>query len=182
MGEQRSANWGKARTLYPSAQYAARDEWSEYFRDHPEALAQMLGDLYRVYKSEEEKRKGTSNPLGGRRKAHINGNLDELWSIITPRFSNDPFPVAVKALIGQESLRSFASRAGMDHRRIAKLMLAREDSKLDRFDLERIAKAGDVHPAYFLEWRVMTVTELLASVFAASPHLSITALKSLRLP
>jgi len=49
-----------------------------------------------------------------------------------------------------------------------------------RYDLEVIAKAGGVHPAYFMEWRLLIVQGLVSDVFAAQPNLSITMLRSLR--
>jgi hypothetical protein len=49
-----------------------------------------------------------------------------------------------------------------------------------RYDLEAIAKAGNVHPAYFVEWRLLVVQDLIAEVFATQPNLSISLLRGLR--
>jgi hypothetical protein len=181
----KSANWAKARTLCPPEEYGSQ-EWLAHYSENPEALTQMLGDLFRVYKSEEEKRNGTANPSGGRRKSYINGNMDELWAIITPRFSTKPFHEAFEDLKGPRTMRQFALRAGMDHRVIHRMLqhsagtLKGRQRPATRYDLEVIAKAGGVHPAYFLEWRLMVVQDLVTQVFVQQPNLSISVLRSLR--
>lgn len=181
----KNANWANARTLCPPEDYGAED-WVAHYTDNPETLTQMLGDLYRVYKSEEEKHNGTANPTGGRRKSHINGNLDELWSIITPKFSILPFHQAFEELKGKRSLRQFAGRCGIDFRDLSRMVqssagtLKGRQRPATRFDLEAIAKAGGVHPAYFMEWRLLIVQSLITDVCAAQPNLSITMLRSLR--
>lgn len=181
----KNANWAKARTLCPPEEYGSR-EWVAHYAANPETLTQMLGDLYRVYKSEEDKRNGTANPAGGRRKSHINGNLEELWAIITPKFSCQPFHVAFEELKGQRSLRAFALKAGIDFRDLSRMVassagtLKGRQRPVTRHDLEAIARAGGVHPAYFLEWRLMVVQGLIAEAVAAQPNLSIALLRGLR--
>jgi hypothetical protein len=171
-----SANWTAVRLLAKPEEYGSL-EWAQHYLDHPDVLTQMLGDLYRVYRSEDDKRRGIANPAGGRRKSHINGNLDELWSIMTPRFSVLTFPQAFTELRGPRGLRQFAIRSGIDHRQLSRC--AKEPKYLTRQILEAIAKAGDVHPAYFLEWRIMILEDLVAVALEAQPNLSITLLKQL---
>jgi hypothetical protein len=181
----KNANWAKARTLCPPEEYGSQD-WVEHYATNPDTLTQMLGDLYRVYKSEEEKRNGTANPSGGRRRSHINGNMDELWEIITPRFSMQPFHLAFEELKGKRSLRAFAMKCGIDFRELSRMVqssagtLKGRQRPVTRYDLEVIAKAGGVHPAYFVEWRLLVVQALIADVFAAQPNLSISLLRGLR--
>lgn len=171
-----SANWAAARELCPAGEYDSTD-WHRHYIEHPDVLLQMLGDIYRVYKGEERKRNGTSNPQGGRRKSQIDGSIEDLLAIVTPRFSMDPFPVAFKELLGTRSLRAFALKAGMDFRDLSRKL--RGGAKVTRYDYERIARAADVHPAFFVEWRSSVILDLLADVFAARPNLSITMLKAL---
>jgi transcriptional regulator with XRE-family HTH domain len=97
--------------------------------------------------------------------------------MITPRFAMVPFPEAVRELMGTQSLRAFAAKVPMDHRELSRLM--RGVSKLDCYVLERIAKAGDVTPAFFMEWRTLRICEVLSGLFAAQPNLSVQALKAM---
>lgn len=172
----RHAQWEQARTLYPSAEYGS-GVWVDFFEAYPDVLTKLLGDVYRVYKAEQAKKVGAGNPAGGRRRSQVNGNLDELWAILTPRFSMEPFSIAARELIGAESLRAFAMRCGMDHRELSRLL--RGVSRPTVFWLECIARAADVHPAYFVEWRVATLVGILSEAMAKQPALSITAIKSL---
>lgn len=163
--------------LCPAGEYTS-EEWHRHYEEHPDVLLQVLGDVFRVYKSEERKRNGTANPQGGRRKSQIDGSLEELWQIISPRYADRPFREAAKDLIAGRSIRAFATKAGMTHVDLARKL--RDDRyPPTRYDMERIAVAGGVHPAYFVEWRTSVLQELLARVFATSPHLSITVLKAL---
>jgi hypothetical protein len=182
---RKNADWAKARALCPPEQYGS-EEWLEHYAANPDALTQMLGDLFRVYKSEEEKAKGNANPSGGRRKSYINGNMEELWAIITPRFATTPFHESFRDLLGTRSQRAFAMKAGIDHRELSRWLkdsagtLKGRRCPPSRWDLEALAKAGGVHPAYFVEWRVMVVQDLITEVFTTQPNLSISVLRSLR--
>jgi hypothetical protein len=180
------ANWGAARLIAPVENYTA-ERWRQHFADHPDSFLQVLGDTYRIFKSEEAKRNGTANPQGGRRKTTIDGNMTELWSLVTPTFSMEAFPEAFAAVQGDRSLRQVALYSGVQASSLvrylgrssrARLATGRRD-KPGRYDLERIAKAVDVHPAYFREWRELVITEYLASVLANSPNLSVSLLKAM---
>jgi hypothetical protein len=173
------ADWQAARLIAPVEQYDSA-EWRDHWEANPETFLQVLGDIYRIHKSEEARRNGTANPQGGRRKATIDGNAAELWSLVTPTFSMEPFPEAFKAQLGDRSLRQVAMRAKMSPSSIVRFIGTAKDKRTpDRYDIERIAKALDVHPAYFREWREMVITGFLSNVLASKPNLSITLLKAI---
>lgn len=181
-----AADWGAARLIAPVESFTS-ERWRQHWEDHPDTFLQVLGDIYRVYKSEEAKRNGTANPQGGRRKTTINGNMAELWSLVTPTFSMEPFPEAFAALQGKRSLRQIARAAGMQPSSLvrylgrssaARLATGRRD-RPGRYELEQIARALDVHPAYFREWRELVIAEYLAGVLATKPNLSISLLKAM---
>lgn len=174
-----AADWKAARLIAPVERYESQ-EWREHWEEHPENFLRMLGDIYRIYKSEEARRNGTANPQGGRRKTTIDGNMAELWSLVTPTFSMEPFPEAFKAQQGTRSFRQVAMRSGMSASTLVRFVGHAKDKRTpDRYDLERIAKALDVHPAYFREWREMVVTEFLSNVLASRPNLSVALLKAI---
>jgi hypothetical protein len=170
------ARWDEARMLCPAGEYTS-DEWREHYVDHPDVLMQMLGDIFRVYKAEERKKAGLGNPQGGRRKSQIDGSLDELFAIIMPKLSDQPFAQAYAALFPGRSLRAVCMKAGMPHQDLSRKL--KGDQPVTRYDLERLAAAADVHPAYFVEWRTMVITELVSLVLARNPRLSLTVLKAL---
>lgn len=179
MAEGKTANWQRARILYPASDYS-EGEWLALYESMPDLLTQMLGDLYRVYKSEEEKRLGTSNPQGGRRKSYINGNLDELWRVITPEYSIEPLSVSLRALSEKHGQRNLARKAHISQGNFSQMIHGGRPAT--RQKLEAIARAADIHPAYFLEWRTMVIQDLVARVFAMKPNVSIAVIKSLGQP
>lgn len=174
-----TADWSAARLIAPVDEYTSA-QWREHWLDHPDAFLQVLGDIYRIYKSEEAKRNGTANPQGGRRKTTIDGNVSELWELVTPQFSTEDFPAAFAAIQGKRSLRQVALRAGMTASSLVRYLGrgSRHDTP-GRYDYERIAKALDVHPAYFREWRELVVCEHLAALLVTKPNLSISLLKAI---
>lgn len=153
------------------------DEWIALFDRAPHVMHQILGDIFRETRAEEERLHGKARI--GRRPKNIEGSLDELWEMITPQYSSEPFATAVKELIEKSpSLRAFALKAKMNHPTLLRLMSG--EMKLDRHRLEQIAKAGGVHPAFFMEYREMIVVEAITTVFARKPNYSIAAYKELQ--
>jgi hypothetical protein len=173
---QRSADWDAAKSQYPSYKFGP-DEWVEFFDRRPDVMHSLLGDIYIVSKYDERKRE-TGKRLDGRRTMPREASLTELWDMITPKYAMDPFAVAIKELIGARSLRAFASRVPMDHRELSRMI--RGEAKPSMYYLEQIAKAGRVHPAFFMEWRTEYVVTVVTTVLNARPNLSIGAVKRLK--
>jgi transcriptional regulator with XRE-family HTH domain len=171
--ETANANTPRARALFKEP---SESDWVDLFDRNPSVLHAILGDIFRVVKSDEAKQRGEGRD--GRRTKVINGSLRELEAMITPRYSQEPFGEAVKDLIGSRSLRQFAAKVPMDHRELSRLM--RGQSKLSVYYLERIAAAGKVHPAFFTEWREQFVISAVQRAFRSRPNMSITAVKQLR--
>lgn len=167
-----AADWENARRWFPER---STDEWVGLFDRAPHILHALLGDLYRETKAQIEREEGRARI--GRRPKAIDGNLEELWGMITPRYSMEPFPEAIKDLMGTRSLRAFAARVPINHHTLTRFI--RGEGKLDRYRLEAFAKAGRVHPAYFKEWREMFVLDAMAALLSAKPNLSIRVHKEI---
>ena len=153
------------------------DEWIALFDRAPHVMHQILGDIFRETRAQEERLNGKARI--GRRPKTIDGTMDELWDMITPRYSMDPFPIAVKELIdAAPSLRAFALKAKMNHPTLLRLMSG--EMKLDKYRLAAIARAGNVSPAFFIEYREMVIVEAITTVFTAKPNYSLAAYKELQ--
>lgn len=150
---------------------AGVEDWVERFDQRPDIMHAILGDIYRTVRYKDEGR------VDGRRAAVKDGSLDELNAMIAPRYSQEPFPVAVRELIGDRSLRQFAAKVPIDHRELSRFV--RGEVSPSRFWLERIAKAGKVTPAFFVEWRTLYVTEVITAVFVERPNLSIGVVRKM---
>lgn len=169
------ADWENTRQFESIKQ--GEDAWVAFFDERPDVMHAILGDVYLAVKYDDRKRE-TGKRLDGRRVMPPDANLAELQQMITPRYSMQPFPLAVAELKGERSLRQFAGRVPMDHRELSRMMSGK--SKPSAYWLERIAASCRVTPAYFLEWRIEYVTRRLTGVFMARPNLSVGVVKRLR--
>lgn len=171
----KAADWDNAKALYPSVKNTEDSMWVEFFTQRPDVMHALLGDIYIVTKYDERKQRGEGRD--GRRTMPRDANLDELWDMITPRFSMQPFGIAVKELIGERSLRQFAAKVPMDHRELSRMM--RGVTAPAPYYMEQIAKAGGVNPAFFMEYRHGYIATVLDEVFRVKPNLGIGVYKKL---
>lgn len=167
------ANLARSKSMFPQP---TDDQLVEFFDRRPDVMHALLGDIYIVYRYDERKQRGEGRD--GRRTMPRDANLDELWDITTPRYSMQPFGLAVKELIGERSLRQFAAKVPMDHRELSRMM--RGQSQVTAYYMERIASASKVSPAFFLEYRMAYVAEVMGAVFRQRPNLSIGVYKKLK--
>lgn len=174
MAVVRHADYSFARTQYPEIDKLTAADWIDFFKERPDVFTKLLGEIYIITKTQE-----LSQKKSGRRTRYINGNLDELWGMIAPRYSTATFADSVREIMGTQSLRAFAAKIPMHHHSLARLMRGERqivnpnDPISSMHLLERIAKAGNVHPAFFAEWRTLYVTNAISSVLQDNPHMSI---------
>lgn len=175
-----SADWNNAKTKYPSTYELAEQDWVQYFTEHPDVVHSILGDIYVITKADQATVKKS-----GRRPRHINGNLDELWGMITPVYATEPFGESVKQLIGDQSIRQFSAKIPMHYWSLIRLMRG-ERQIINPYDiessmqtLEMIAKAGKVAPAFFAEYRQLYIFKMFRQVFTARPNFTIGIVKQL---
>lgn len=174
-GERVKADWENTQQF--ESLKASETDWIDFFDRRPDVLHAILGDVYIATKYDERKRE-TGQRLDGRRVMPRNASLQELNQMITPRYSMQPFPLAVAELKGERSLRQFASRVPMDHRELSRMI--RGVAEPSTYWMERIASSYSVAPAYFLEWRIQFVTARLVGIFTERPNLSVGVVKRLR--
>ena len=175
-----SADWERAKEMYPSTTKLTESDWVNFFTERPDAMHAILGDIFVITKAHESTVKKS-----GRRPKHINGSMDELWDMITPQYSNEPFGVSVKALIGEQSIRAFSAKIPMHYWSLIRLMRGERqivnpnDINSSMQTLELIARAGKVHPSYFMEYRTLYIMRVFDEVFASRPQFTIGLMKKL---
>lgn len=139
------------------------DFWKAYLAEHPDVLHQLLGDLYQATRGEE-----TTPPT-----------LDDLWELVAPRFTNEPFGPAVMGLLNGRSVRWLAKQIHIHNVPLSRVLngerdvVSVRDPKGSMARIEVIARALRVHPSYFAEWRRLWVMTLIDQAFEAHPHLSV---------
>jgi hypothetical protein len=106
--------------------------------------------------------------------------------MITPKYSVKPFAESMTELIGDQSIRSFAAKIPMHYWSLIRLIRGERrivnpnDIASSMQTLELIAKAGKVHPAYFVEYRTLYIFSMFNEVFEAKPNFTIGLVKRLR--
>lgn len=176
-----SADYDRAKMLYPSTTTLDEAGWAAYFETPAgdAAFARLLGDIYSEVCALEDR--DTGQVRIGRRRARPAVPLDEVMAKVFPvKYSMDPFPIAYSALLAGRSERAFAARLPIS--RCTLMRARRGQSAPDLGMLEAIATAARVAPFYFLEYRAGYVATLIGQVLTAAPHLSVRAVRELKVP
>jgi transcriptional regulator with XRE-family HTH domain len=172
------ADLERARELYPSCGMGM-DEWMTFFGTAAglRAMGRIIYDIYDEVISREERENGKRRI--GRRPARDATTLARVMAVVKPEeFSNEPLPIALKALLRGRSQRQFAKTVPISQPYLNRLLAGHHKYDLDL--LESLAEAANVPPWHFLEWRAMYIGELITTVLAENPHMGITALRALR--
>lgn len=140
-----------------------QDWWQEFLSHRPDVMHRLLGDLYQA-----------AHPHRDRLPT-----VEELRDLVTPRYSNDPFPAALKELLGDRSVRWLAQQMKVHHSMITRYLrgereiVSLHDPAGSMYRIEQVARGLRVNPSYFAEYRRLWIMTLLDSAFAAQPNLSI---------
>lgn len=180
-----AADWEGARNRYPIIEKSVDpDVWIRFFEENPEDLTRLIRWIFQVLNAPAARRGGT--------RERVTGTWDAVWDLLSPRYSSDPFPIAVQELMGTDSLRAFAEKVPMGHQRLWEMMNHKRgvnilrrtsgsivDVEATMTRLATIARAGKVGPAYFVEWRNLWLQQALTSALTVQPNLSIALMKQL---
>jgi hypothetical protein len=175
-----AANWERAKEQYPSTTKLTESDWVAFFDEQPDVMHSILGDIFVITKAHEATVKKS-----GRRPKHTNGSMDELWKMVTPRYSTEPFGEALKELIGEQSIRGFSKKVPMHYWSLIRLMNGERrivnphDIQGSMRTLELIARAGKVSAFYFYEYRTLYIFSMFEEVFTAKPNFTIGLVKRL---
>jgi hypothetical protein len=143
-------------------------DWLARMKADPGVFAAILSDIFREARAEAQRQSGQARI--GRRPRVIEGSLGELWDMITPQYSNEPFARSVRVLMGDMSIDDFCQITTISRTRLTAMC---NGQGVDMWRLEMIARAFDVSPAYFLEWRTAYVLTLVEELVTLQPGLSI---------
>lgn len=136
--------------------------WRGFLQENPDVLHRLIADLYRATET------SSTRPA----------SLDELWGLVHPTFSNEPFGTAVRELLAGRSVRWLAKQMHLDHSVLLRALTGErgvvnlQDPERSMKRIEAVARALRVHPSHFQEWRRLWIVTLLDCAFAEQPHLS----------
>ncbi len=161
----RGADYDNARSHF---RLPSEADWLARMQADPGVYAAILSDIFREARAEAQRLAGQARI--GRRPKVIEGSLSEVWEMITPQYSNEPFAKSVKALMGDMSVEEFCEITTISRKRLTEMC---NGKGVEMWRLEAIARAMDVSPAYFLEWRTSYVLTLIEELLTLQPGLSI---------
>lgn len=161
-----AADWDQVRRDYPAIDEGAA-AWTKAMIAEPDVLWTMIADVVKVAKA-------TAGPRRTGRRPAVSGlSVEQVWEIIHPeKYSTEPFPVALGALLGARSQRAFAARVPCSQYLLHNLLTGKRAPGMAL--IEAIAEAAKVPPDFFTEYRTLRVAKLVTDVLTAHPHLSIT--------
>lgn len=170
-------NLARAAGLFPHAVGDAEQMWVDRFSEDPDLMWRFVGDVVRYVSSEEVPR---GDRVSSRRQVQPqHRNLQYVHDVLHGRHSLDPFPVAVRELIGERSLRLFATRSGFGSVETLRRYLAGE-RPLTMECLEGMASAGRVEPFFFREYRAMWLAREMFRAMLDRPNESLRAIRMIR--
>lgn len=150
------------------------DEWKRVMSDEPDIMISLVQDVLKILQSQDE-----TERVGRRRSAEVMG-YDELWAELFPsRYSTDPLPVALRALIAPLTQGQFSRKVPCNQSTLSWLTTGQRNATPEM--MESLARAGGVTPAYFVEWRAWRLSALLTDAFVADPTATMKMAKSLSL-
>jgi len=167
----RGADWDNARVYFRAPDI---NDWMRRMRRDPDLFTQLLSDIYRETRAEQARRARKARI--GRRPKVIDGALNQLWDMVTPNYSNDRFPEAIGAVVGDLTPEQVAKRTGLSVNAYQH-MLAGEG--LEMWRLEALARAFEFSPSYFLEWRQAYVLTVVQELLELQPGLATRYVRAL---
>jgi hypothetical protein len=137
------------------------DYWIAIFTQRPEILHRLIADLFQAAHGVDRI-----------------PSVDDLWDLIAPpAYSNRPFGEAFEEILGSRDPAEIAEKAGLYRGTLSRYVrcvrpIVTSDVEGSMRRIELIARALDVHPSYFAEWRRLWVMALLDRAFQVRPELS----------
>jgi transcriptional regulator with XRE-family HTH domain len=150
------------------------EDWASLLTENPKVLWGIVADVVKAAKAGEQDRKT------GRRPAVSVSSLDELYEILfPPSYADQPFPEAFTYAmrVRNHSQHSFAAAVGFNQATVSRLVSGRAEPTVEL--MERIARALQVRPTYFAEYRALKLGQLVTEVLLADPSLSADSLRRL---
>lgn len=144
------------------------DFWRDTLTREPQIMHRLLGDMWAAVEANRGAPGRASLPT-----------VEEVFRLVIPDYSSDPFPAAVRGLLGDRSIRWLAGRVHLHHSHVHRWLTGQRevvnlhDPVGSMAQIDAIAKALNVHPAYFAEWRRLWVLVLIDDALANHPNLSI---------
>lgn len=162
---QEKVPWSKRakviKEVFPST---GKLNWKAAFDRDIDLLGRVLRDILKVDQTEQGRpgpRPSLDYEVGTRRLRQI---LGEDYSML-------PFYESLKLLAGDRSIRHLATKCGVSHSHVQRLLAGDRDPDIQT--LEKIAKAFGKHPSFFLEYRLLYIARTILDKLSDAPEATI---------
>lgn len=149
------------KTMYPST---AKLDWYEVFYQDPTILGKMVNDIIKL----DQVRTGKP---GKRPSLDEQGATERLRKLRDEDHTTRPLSEALKVLAGDRSIRSIATKIGLDKSYVHRLLKGDAEPSLEV--IEKVAKAFNKHPSYFVEYRIGYIMAMLDYKLNQVPEMSV---------
>ena len=173
---ERKENWNKSykeiKTKFPHVDSL---NWDLALESDPKLFTSLLNDLLKA--------EGKRSRPGKRPTLDRNIAESEFAKIKALDFSDQPFPIAFKALTHGRSIRNICHKTGLDRSYVHRLLGGRnqEPITLPSFEaMEKIATAFGKEPSYFMEYRQAFILFALDRFLTDAPETSVLWFNKLR--
>lgn len=139
-------------------------DWNTALDRDINLFGQLLRDILKL----EQAVPGRPGP---RPSLDVTEATKRMRQILGDDFTIEPFPKALKALAGPLSIRALANHTKLNKDCIHRLL--KGETEPDGYLMRMCAQAFGKHPSYFLEWRILYITQTIVSRLEWSPETTI---------
>lgn len=147
--------------VFPSTTHL---DWKAAFDRDIDLLGRVLRDILKVEQTEQGR-------PGPRPSLDYKEGTRRLRQILGEDYSMLPFSEALKILGGDRSVRHLATKCGVSHSHIQRLLAGGREP--DMQTLEKVAKAFEKHPSFFLEYRLIYIARTIIDKLGDAPEATI---------
>src|SRR5688500_1790328 len=122
--------------------------WKKAFDNDLDLFARIIRDILKL----DQAQPGRPGP---RPSIDYGDGVRRLRQFMGQDYALLPFHEAFRILAGDRSVRSLASKLGIDRNQVHRLLTGKVYPGL--YDIEVVAKAFGKHPSYFLEYRIQYI-------------------------
>lgn len=148
------------------------DRWQEVLTREPDLMVGLIQDVLKIVQSQ-----GDSERVG-RRPAAQAMHYEDMWSELFPeRYSSKPASESLRDLMAPLTQGQFAMKVPCSQAALSWILSGKRQPSIEM--LEALARAGNVTPAFFREWRAWRISSLVTAALVDSPDMTTAIAKSL---
>lgn len=146
-------------------------DWDKVYAQDPTIAGKIINEIIKT---------DTADRTKPGKRPHLDPSVADqhFRKLVGDEYSIRPFNEALTILKGSMSIRRLADHVGLDKCMIHDFLRGISRPKVEH--IEKVAKAFNKNPEYFLEYRVAYINSFIAEKFYEAPESSVVFFKKLR--